>query len=186
MDPYVRRTLHFFDDNGTTRRIDETELATTRKPLVILAEPGMGKTWLLRGLAKLPNHVLSTSPTATCSCSVHKSLLRSVDGQIAIGIMTPSIPFPASCTCSTYQRTCLKSVSLGAGRPPDRGHSLPRAFGSGGPALSSVSWSADPLHWSSRSLLMSCSRRGFERLVKSLEFCAIFCRYRHALRPLPG
>ena len=61
MDPYVRRTLHFIDDNGKTRRIDETELATTRKPVVILAEPGMGKTWLLRRLAKLPNHVFRSA-----------------------------------------------------------------------------------------------------------------------------
>ena len=61
MDPYVHRTLHFVDDNGKTRRIDETELATTRKPVIILAEPGMGKTWLLRRLAKLPNHVFRSA-----------------------------------------------------------------------------------------------------------------------------
>ncbi len=61
MSHYVRRTLQFTDESGHARRIDETELASSRKPIVILAEPGMGKTYLLRRLEKLPGHVFRSA-----------------------------------------------------------------------------------------------------------------------------
>ncbi len=47
MSAYIPRKLKVLDDAGESKTIDEGELATSSKPIIILAEPGMGKTWLM-------------------------------------------------------------------------------------------------------------------------------------------
>jgi hypothetical protein len=50
MDEYVGRTLTYLNEKGEVARIEETDLASIKRPLIILGEPGMGKTRLLRHL----------------------------------------------------------------------------------------------------------------------------------------
>jgi hypothetical protein len=48
---YIRRTLTYTDAEGVLHTIDQRDLTVDGAPLVVLGEPGMGKTWLLRDLA---------------------------------------------------------------------------------------------------------------------------------------
>jgi hypothetical protein len=49
---YIQRTLSYSDGQGERRTVEEAELHTLRPPLVILGDPGMGKTELLDAYAK--------------------------------------------------------------------------------------------------------------------------------------
>jgi hypothetical protein len=51
MDDYVSRTLTYLTNNGSIERVVDVDLHNLGRALVILGEPGMGKTWLLRRLA---------------------------------------------------------------------------------------------------------------------------------------
>ncbi len=48
---YISRTLSGYDNHGNRRTITEVELCSEALPLVILGEPGMGKTELLKKLS---------------------------------------------------------------------------------------------------------------------------------------
>jgi hypothetical protein len=52
MDEYIGRTLTYLTDKGELARIEDTQLFGFDRPLIILGEPGMGKTRLLRHLEK--------------------------------------------------------------------------------------------------------------------------------------
>jgi len=51
MDNFVSRTLTFINSKGAQEHITEQNLPTLSGPVVILGEPGSGKTWLLRLVA---------------------------------------------------------------------------------------------------------------------------------------
>jgi hypothetical protein len=55
---HLPRTLSYVDDKGTIHCVRECELLALPKPLVILGEPGLGKTWILRNLARQPGFEL--------------------------------------------------------------------------------------------------------------------------------
>jgi hypothetical protein len=61
MSHYLHRTLRFIDDEGRSQFIGDTELSEARTPIVILGEPGMGKTELLRYLADQPGCVFRSA-----------------------------------------------------------------------------------------------------------------------------
>lgn len=54
MSDYVRRTLTYLTDKGTITSVGEAEILSWTGPLIVLGEPGMGKTELLRQIAKQP------------------------------------------------------------------------------------------------------------------------------------
>jgi hypothetical protein len=58
MQPHLPRTFSYLDDKGTISSLHESELPAQPKPVVILGEPGLGKTWVLRNLARLPGFLL--------------------------------------------------------------------------------------------------------------------------------
>lgn len=49
---HIPRTLSYVDAHGEGRTLEEGQLRTLRPPYVVLGEPGMGKTWLLKTFAK--------------------------------------------------------------------------------------------------------------------------------------
>lgn len=49
---HVARTLTYVDANGEPRTLEEAKLGDLPSPLVVLGEPGMGKTWLLKTYAR--------------------------------------------------------------------------------------------------------------------------------------
>lgn len=51
---YTSRKLEYNQDNQTNK-INDFDLLKLNKPIVVLAEPGMGKTALLDELSKYPN-----------------------------------------------------------------------------------------------------------------------------------
>lgn len=51
METFVSRTLTFVNANGKQERITDRALLKLSGPVVILGEPGSGKTWLLRSIA---------------------------------------------------------------------------------------------------------------------------------------
>lgn len=53
MTAYIPRTLSYFDLEGKECKVAEAELATRDGPVVILGDPGMGKTELLKTLGHL-------------------------------------------------------------------------------------------------------------------------------------
>lgn len=57
----IPRTLTYVDVHGERRVVTEDELADLEKPLVVLGEPGMGKTFLLTKLGMAPDHELVTA-----------------------------------------------------------------------------------------------------------------------------
>jgi hypothetical protein len=61
MPHHVRRTLTFTNDKGKFERISELDLTAVREPVIILGEPGMGKTWLLDRIAKLSGGVFRSA-----------------------------------------------------------------------------------------------------------------------------
>ncbi len=48
---YISRRLDYFDSDGRQQVVDEVALATWDGPVIVLGEPGMGKTELLKALA---------------------------------------------------------------------------------------------------------------------------------------
>jgi hypothetical protein len=61
MPHHVRRTLTFTNDKGKFERISELDLTAVREPVIVLGEPGMGKTWLLDRIAKLSGGVFRSA-----------------------------------------------------------------------------------------------------------------------------
>jgi hypothetical protein len=61
MQAYVQRTLTYTNDKGTQERINDLELIAVPEPVIVLGEPGLGKTCLLRQLAKQPGWVLRSA-----------------------------------------------------------------------------------------------------------------------------
>lgn len=53
-DQHVSRHLHWIDEDFEPQRISEEQLPDLSKPVVILGEPGMGKTWLMEKLGQQP------------------------------------------------------------------------------------------------------------------------------------
>lgn len=53
MQPYVQRTLTYINDQGNLKRISDVELTAVPGPVIVLGEPGLGKTCLLRRIAQL-------------------------------------------------------------------------------------------------------------------------------------
>ena len=49
---HIPRTLSFADTHGEVRTVAEAHLETLPAPYVVLGEPGMGKTWLLKTFAR--------------------------------------------------------------------------------------------------------------------------------------
>jgi len=49
---HIARTLSYVDAQGEARTLEEGQLAALPTPYVVLGEPGMGKTWLLKTFAK--------------------------------------------------------------------------------------------------------------------------------------
>jgi MoxR-like ATPase len=62
MAHYLPRTLTYFDGSGRSHTINEADVASLDRPIVVLGEPGMGKTELLRQISYLTN---STFRSAT-------------------------------------------------------------------------------------------------------------------------
>ena len=58
MQQHLPRTLTFLDVAGQRQCISDSELANLPRPLVILGEPGLGKTSLLEALAARPGFIL--------------------------------------------------------------------------------------------------------------------------------
>lgn len=54
MNDYVGRTLSYLSDKGEIEQIDDGALTLLDRPMIILGEPGMGKTYLLRQIAQEP------------------------------------------------------------------------------------------------------------------------------------
>lgn len=52
MSDYVQRTLRYTNDHGDPAQINDLDVLDWAEPIVVLGEPGMGKTWLMRRLAK--------------------------------------------------------------------------------------------------------------------------------------
>lgn len=57
---YIPRTLTY-NHNQRTKTIKDVELLSLNKPVVVLAEPGMGKSSLLNEISKLSNYQLITA-----------------------------------------------------------------------------------------------------------------------------
>lgn len=56
LNPYIPRQLIWFDTEGRVVCLAEAALSSQPLPAVVLGDPGMGKTELLRRLAKQPGH----------------------------------------------------------------------------------------------------------------------------------
>lgn len=61
MNAYVERTLVYQTDTGSPQQIAEAELDALGRNLIVLAEPGMGKTELLRQIGGLAGHVFRSA-----------------------------------------------------------------------------------------------------------------------------
>ena len=57
MKNYIPRTLTYIDAKGEPARISDVEIAAISEPVIVLGEPGMGKTWLLREISERANMV---------------------------------------------------------------------------------------------------------------------------------
>jgi hypothetical protein len=55
MENYIRRTLTYTDDNGHVVRISDADLISIPEPLIVLGEPGMGKSWMLSKISQEAN-----------------------------------------------------------------------------------------------------------------------------------
>jgi hypothetical protein len=60
-EAHIPRTLTYFDSQGERRVVSEDDLSSLERPLVVLGEPGMGKTHLLHKLAKTPDFEFVTA-----------------------------------------------------------------------------------------------------------------------------
>jgi hypothetical protein len=63
MDEYVTRTLTYQNNRGEISQLDDDALANLDRPLIILGEPGMGKTRLLARLAEKHEWPLRSAAT---------------------------------------------------------------------------------------------------------------------------
>lgn len=61
LDHFVRRTLTYIDSKGAQRRISDEDLSTQSGPVVLLGEPGSGKSWLLRKISSRPTIVFRSA-----------------------------------------------------------------------------------------------------------------------------
>ena len=61
MEHYVERTLTSRNQKGEQERIRDLEIASIPEPVIVLGEPGIGKTELLKQIGKLPNMVLKSA-----------------------------------------------------------------------------------------------------------------------------
>jgi hypothetical protein len=82
MDEYVTRTLTYRDDKGEISQLDDDALAKLDRPLVILGEPGMGKTRLLERLAE--KHDWPLRSAASFVSHPNPARLRKAGGKIVI------------------------------------------------------------------------------------------------------
>lgn len=60
-DNYIHRTLSYYEDNSVSTFIADNELVNLAQSIVILAEPGMGKTSLLEHLSNFENTIKFTA-----------------------------------------------------------------------------------------------------------------------------
>jgi hypothetical protein len=51
MNDYVRRTLTYTNEQGDLQQVRDVDLLAWQQPVIVLGEPGMGKTYLLRRIA---------------------------------------------------------------------------------------------------------------------------------------
>jgi hypothetical protein len=61
MENYVQRFLTFIDPDGELSRIRDADLALIPEPVILLGEPGMGKSWMLQKVSKENNLVLRSA-----------------------------------------------------------------------------------------------------------------------------
>jgi hypothetical protein len=62
---HVARTLTYVDASGEPHTLEEAKLGDLLPPLVVLGEPGMGKTWLLKTYAKAQGFAFMTARALT-------------------------------------------------------------------------------------------------------------------------
>jgi len=58
---HIPRTLSYIDARGEPQTVDEGQLGALPAPYVVLGEPGMGKTWLLKTFAKAQGFAFITA-----------------------------------------------------------------------------------------------------------------------------
>ena len=80
---HVSRSLSWIDEKGEEHLLSEKELLTdSTYPIVILGEPGMGKTSLMQKLGALPNrkHFRATTFLRQQDKSIQEDLQLIIDG----------------------------------------------------------------------------------------------------------
>lgn len=61
MANFVERTLTYLNQKGAQERIRDSEVALIPEPVIVLGEPGMGKTELLKQIGDFPNMVFKSA-----------------------------------------------------------------------------------------------------------------------------
>jgi hypothetical protein len=61
MEHYVERTLTYLNQKGEQERLRDLGIASIPEPVIVLGEPGMGKTELLTQIGELPNMVFRSA-----------------------------------------------------------------------------------------------------------------------------
>lgn len=133
--PYIPRHLVSWDKNGVQHRVTEQELATLAFPIVILGEPGMGKTRLLEKIGKRTGWpfvraaALVRNPERWRSDNGHALIIDALDEIAALEERDPlhnvlaalgrigSPPFILSCRAADWrQASARRDISEDYGR----------------------------------------------------------------------